>query len=288
MRCELGALKLILLDEVSMVGNSMFTVKLNNCLKDLNGSKDDFGSVSIITLGDLFQLKPVMDSYVFTDVQCLNSCNILAPNLWRKHFKMFELDEIMRQRESKMFAEILSRRLREGNHTTSDLQKLKERCVEESVYPTEATRLFIQNALVDEYNDKVYQSFDSVNKYTIKAQDRVIGACSTELKEKITRQIPYVPLRNSKQLAYKLNIAFGQRTEIAINIWTNDGMTNGASNVIKHIHLTNDSKPFGLIWVQFDCNDVGNKTRQENRNLYTRYTKYLDSYQTRYNAVFCR
>ena len=98
MRCELGKLKLILLDEVSMVGNSRFTVQLNNRLKDLKGSKDDFGGVSIITLGDLFQLKPVIDSYVFTDVQCLNSYNILVPNLWRKYFKMFELHEIMRQR----------------------------------------------------------------------------------------------------------------------------------------------------------------------------------------------
>ena len=173
MRCELGALKLIILDEVSMVGNSMFTVQSNNRLKDLKGSKEDFGGVSIITLGDLFQLKPVMDGYVLTDVQCLNSYNILAPNLWRKYFKMFELDEIMRQRESKMFAEILNR-LREGNHAASDLQKLKERCVDESECPTEAPRLFIQNALVDEYNDKVYQSFDSVNKYTIKAQDSVM------------------------------------------------------------------------------------------------------------------
>ena len=112
MRCELGAVKLILLDEVSMVGNSMFNNRLNN----LKGSKDDFGGVSIITLGDLSQLKLVMDGYVFTDIQCLNSYNILVPNLWRKYFKMFELDEIMRQRESKMFAEIINR-LREGNHT---------------------------------------------------------------------------------------------------------------------------------------------------------------------------
>ena len=101
MRCELGELNLILLDEVSMVGNSMFTVQLNNRLKDFKGSKDDFGGVSVITLGGLFQLKPVMDSYVFTDVQCLNSYNILAPSLWRKYFKMFELDEIMRQRRRK-------------------------------------------------------------------------------------------------------------------------------------------------------------------------------------------
>ena len=114
----------------------------------------------------------------------------------------------------------------------------------ETNFPTEAPRVFIQNALVDEYNDKVYQSFDSGNKYTIKAQDGVIGACSTELKEKIMRQI-------------------------AINIRTDDGMTNGASNVVKHIQLTNNSKPLGLVWVQFDHNDVGRKTRQENRNLYT-------------------
>ena len=46
-------------------------------------------------------------------------------------------------------------------------------------------------------------------------------------------------------------------------------MTNGASNFIKHIHLTSNSKPSGLVWVQFDHDDAGTKTLQENRNLYT-------------------
>ena len=68
--------------------------------------------------------------------------------MWGKYFKMFELDEIMRQRESKMFAEILNR-LCEGNHTPNDLETLKERCVEKSKCPTEAPRFFIQNVLVD-------------------------------------------------------------------------------------------------------------------------------------------
>ena len=74
---------------------------------------------------------------------------------------MFDLDEIMRQRESKEFAEILNR-LREGKHTSSDLEKLRERCVEESSCPREASRLFIQNALVGDYNEKVYESFSGV------------------------------------------------------------------------------------------------------------------------------
>ncbi|XP_028418500.1 uncharacterized protein LOC114543885 [Dendronephthya gigantea] len=277
MRCELSSLKLILLDEISMVGNNMFTIQLNNRLKDLKGSKEDFGGVSIITIGDLFQLKPVMDGYIFTDVQSLSSYDVLAPNLWRKYFRMFELDEIMRQRESKIFAEILNR-LREGNHTPSDLQKLKERCIEESACPKEAPRLFIQNALVDEYNDIVYQSFDDRDKYIIRAQDSVIGACSAELKEKIMRQIPHVPLKNLKQLAYKLHIAVGQRTEIAVNIRTDDGLTNGASNVIKHVQLTDNTKPSGIVWVQFDDEDVGKKTRQENRILYARSTSILSTW----------
>lgn len=153
MSCQLGALKLTLLDEVSMAGNSMFTVQLSNRLKDLKGGKEDFGGVSIITVGDLFQLKPVMDGHVFTDVQCLGSYNILGSNLWRRCFRMFELDEILRQRESNMFSEILNR-LREGNHTPDDIRKLIGRCVEESQCPKEPPRLFIQNALVDECNEK--------------------------------------------------------------------------------------------------------------------------------------
>ena len=88
-----------------------------------------------------------MDGYTFADVQCLSSFNILAPNLWKRHFRMFELDEIMRQRESKEFAEILNR-LREGKHTSSDLKKLKERCVQESCCPREAPCSFTQNALL--------------------------------------------------------------------------------------------------------------------------------------------
>ena len=181
---------------------------------------------------------------------------------------MFELDEIMRQREGKMFAEVLNR-LREGKHTCADLQKLKQRCVDESSCPREAPRLFIQSAMVDDYNEKVYESI-RYNKHIINAQDSVIGASSVELKEKIMRQIPYVLLRNSKQLPHKLKLAVGQRTEIATNVRTDDGLTNGASNIIKSVRLTNGNTPSGIIWVQFDHEDVGKKTRQENRNLYVR------------------
>ena len=134
-------MKLILLDEIPMVENNMFTVQINNRLKDIKGSKEDFGGVSIIAIGDLFQLQPVFDGYVFNAIQN-SEYSILSPNLWKKYFTMYELDEIMRQRESKIFAEILNR-LREGKHTADDIAKIKERCANESSCPKEAPRLFM-------------------------------------------------------------------------------------------------------------------------------------------------
>ncbi|XP_028405234.1 ATP-dependent DNA helicase PIF1-like [Dendronephthya gigantea] len=198
----------------------MFTVQINNRLKDIKESKADFGGVSIIALGNLFQLKPVMDGYIFKDIKS-SDYSILAPNLWNKYFKMFELDEIMRQREGRLFAEILNR-LREGRDTENDILKIKE---------------------------------------SITAHDSVIGAYSNELQDKIMRQISHVPLKNTKQLAAKLRIAEGGRTELAMNIRTDDGLTNGASNIVKLVQLTKPNTPSGIIWVLFDPDDVGRKIR---------------------------
>ena len=39
---------------------SMFVIQINNSLKDIKECKEDFGGVSIIAIGDLFQLEPVI------------------------------------------------------------------------------------------------------------------------------------------------------------------------------------------------------------------------------------
>ena len=95
------------------------------------------------------------------------------------------------------------------------------------------------------------------DKYTIKALDSIIGAITPELRSKMLNQIP----SKTKQLASNLQLAEGERTEIALNVRTDDGITNGASNIIKKITLYDKSRPSGIIWVQFDHVDVGEKTR---------------------------
>ena len=52
-----------------------------------NVLREDFGAVSIIAIGDLFQLQPVMDGYIYKDVENLDYC-VLATNLWQQHLKM--------------------------------------------------------------------------------------------------------------------------------------------------------------------------------------------------------
>ena len=45
-------------------------------------------------------------------------------------------------------------------------------------------------------------------------------------------------------------------------------MANGATNIIKSIQIHQSGKPAGIIWVQFDHAEVGEKTRHDNRHMY--------------------
>lgn len=64
-----------------------------------------FGGVSVIAVGDFYQLPPVKqrkDERLYRD-------NALYPiDYWVDHFKVVELDEIMRQREDIPFASALN------------------------------------------------------------------------------------------------------------------------------------------------------------------------------------
>ena len=71
-------IKWILLDEFSMVGNTMLKL-IHLCLQEAKGNKLPFGGVNIICVGDLYQLQPVMQSYIFMDIS--TEYDPLATNL---------------------------------------------------------------------------------------------------------------------------------------------------------------------------------------------------------------
>ena len=94
MRITFRSLKFLIVDEVSMVGRKMLNF-MDRRLKDVRGTDKVFGGISVLFIGDLFQLKPVMDSYVFLHNNS-SAYGPLEPNLWKENVDMIELNEIMR------------------------------------------------------------------------------------------------------------------------------------------------------------------------------------------------
>ncbi|XP_036949326.1 uncharacterized protein LOC119017041 [Acanthopagrus latus] len=100
-RSDLLNAEIIVIDEVSMVSKPLFAY-VDARLKQIKGSQKPFGGMSVIAVGDFYQLPPVRHSKPL----CVQEP--LQIDLWR-HFKMVTLTEIMRQKDDVVFAEMLNR-----------------------------------------------------------------------------------------------------------------------------------------------------------------------------------
>ena len=73
-----------------------------------------------------------MDGFVFSDLSQSSSqveeYSARASKSWKTHFRMFELNTIVRQQDSRIFAQLLNR-VREGNHSEQDLELLCSRAI---------------------------------------------------------------------------------------------------------------------------------------------------------------
>ena len=67
LRMKYRNLSVILIDEISMVGNRMFSL-IESRLRRIKGNNQTFGGVSLIAIGDFFQLKPVFNGWIFDDI----------------------------------------------------------------------------------------------------------------------------------------------------------------------------------------------------------------------------
>ncbi|GFV38025.1 ATP-dependent DNA helicase PIF1 [Trichonephila clavipes] len=96
--------KCVIIDEISMVGTNMYE-KVNTHLKQFKGSEEPFGGLHILHFGDFNQLPPVKDAPIFKQISGLSQ---LAPQMWHLT-QYYELNEIMRQKDDKTYAELLNR-----------------------------------------------------------------------------------------------------------------------------------------------------------------------------------
>ena len=250
-------LKVLLIDEVSLIGCNMLNC-INLRLQEICGSRERFGGIHIIAFGDLYQLPPVQDSWIFSNLD--HPGGVLAPNVWKEEFRFYELTEIMRQKDDIEFAEILGR-IRVGKYTESDINILKKRnIVREKSEHKHILHLFHTNEAVNQYNSICFDKMEG-EKTKVTATDVIQGAIK---KEEIGTIIKLIPKESTltANLCKVLELGIGLHYELLHNLDVSDGLANGTTGQLKYIeYIENYDKP-AILWIKFEFSSIGIKQRE--------------------------
>ena len=243
-------LKVVIIDEISMVGKKTFDF-IDTRLQQLTGIRAPFGGLSVIAVGDFYQLKPVGDRLVFLDID--EGAKALAPNSWKDHFKIYELVDIMRQKDDLKFAQLLNR-LRLNELTEEDKDNLRKRVVDRNSgeYPRDAVHLFAEKEGMYKHNKNVMNGIDG-EEVDIPCHDTVASAnISPKKARELISQLPDDPEKTAN-MEKVLTVKVGMKYNISVNINVEDGLANGTTGKVKFIEykIEGNNRP-SIIWMKFD------------------------------------
>ena len=177
-----------------------------------------FGGVSVLAVGDLYQLPPVGQAPLFSTV----SDSYAQCSLWVDKFQMSQLTEIMRQRA---FSDVLEQ-------TVAHLMTLKSRIIPSDAvnHPTQARHVYTLNVDVDSRNALMLDNLAPQSaQYTINARDARAGE---------TTHISLSAICDKRSetggLHGILKLAIGARVMLTTNVDVSDGLVNGARGEAVH------------------------------------------------------
>ncbi|KAF0753083.1 ELKS/Rab6-interacting/CAST family member 1-like, partial [Aphis craccivora] len=113
LRCQFANVKLLIIDEISMVGIKTLGY-IDQRLRSILRINKPFGDINVIVFGDFFQLAPVLatplyDSFEEILTKFPSVVEMLSiKSIWET-FKFYELTKIMRQKDDKQFAIMLTK-----------------------------------------------------------------------------------------------------------------------------------------------------------------------------------
>ena len=262
-RKTLENLKLIIIDEVSMVkADQLFQLDLR--LREVTQKQDRiFGDVSIFAFGDMMQLKPCKGRYIFQEP--INQDYHLAFSLgihWPA-FEVITLEVNHRQGDDFLYADMLNR-IRIGKQTEEDVHKLMER-VRPRNHKDLTGAMFIscKNKLVADFNsrrlleiDSELHIFDAVNIHP--------SICNFKPPVDNKGNVKGTPFLQS------LRLKKGARIMLTYNIDTLDCLTNGTRGELVDFHC-NDNGVVLKIMIKFDEKHQGEMKRDANQKLSSVY-----------------
>ena len=261
-------LRLIIIDEVSMVKSDMIyqlDLKLQE-LKERVGVP--FGGVAIMMLGDMLQLRPVMGAFGFEKPK--NSdfhATFMLNNRWEM-FSVLNLEINHRQGEDKSYAETLNR-IRIGKMNEDDITKLRKRVRHKCRQELNEVSLYI------------FPTKTTCSKYNKKYLDSIEGEeIIMKAKHFHATQKKYTPFIEKKEGAIgttafidELKLKVGVKIIIINNIDTTDGLTNGQLGELVKVIYTKDGEADKLI-VTLKQKEVGILNRRKFPGLAKKISKF--------------
>ncbi|RUA05461.1 MAG: hypothetical protein DSY43_04560, partial [Gammaproteobacteria bacterium] len=251
MRLSLSELKLIIIDEISMVGNTTL-LHIHQRLKEIFATSNSllFAGISIIVVGDLYQLPPIRRKPVFENYKN-DAFNLYHP--WHV-FAMTELTEIMRQKDDQPFTELLNR-FRTASQTEHDIKCIQSRSIEPSDdnYPSDALHIWAENNPVIQHNNMKLDQIPA-SLFHLKATDQYPTNVS---KEDINRVLSR-GRSDTGGLDFEILVKETARVMLTSNIDITDRLINGQMGTIVHIDMNENTQKPSIIYIKFDDNKAGN------------------------------
>ena len=260
-RSEFEELKLIIIDEMSMVGADDL-YKIHRRLVDIFNNNLPFGGLGMMFVGDMLQLKPPKGRFIFEMPR--NESHALsfeAQSLWHG-LEAVTLKHNHRQGEDKNFLETLNR-MRIGEVIDEDIVRLKSRCVSKlsKKFPQKACNLYYTNVEVNDHNIKMLNGVKG-QLYSI----TYVGDFPKGYKPTIQKH----GVIDDTGLFAVLKIKIGARVMVVLNIDTSDSLVNGSLGVIVDIITETDGKVKCII-VKFDNEKTGAMRRERYLDIGEKY-----------------
>ena len=261
LRENLADLKLIIIDEVSLVSADMlYTIHMR--LKEIfkTSLAELFANIHIVLVGDLLQLSPVQGKYVFkTPKSPKFAVNKDTLELW-KSFEPMILTHNHRQGEEKEWAEALNE-FRVGLVTEKGEALLKERQTTAEHLDEDAMHIFYEIKHATKHNATILNGIKSP-LVSIKASIAHPKGSYIKIDEK-------KGTIGSTQFQETLDIKIGSRVTLIFNVNVIDDLVNGSNGTVVGIEKKGDK--VHCIIVNFDNEKTGYIQRQRHPIYSNRY-----------------
>ena len=261
LRTNLADLKVIIIDEISLVSSDMlYTIHMR--LKEIFNTPltDLFANLNVILVSDLLQIPPVQGSLVFkTPLNLKYQANKDNLEMWDS-FQPMILTHNHRQGEEKEWADALNVFL-VGLVTEKGEALLRERQTTDKFLDKDAMHIFYHNIDVKNHNDKMLNTIDS-QLVSIKASIALPKGCySTTDKKKGTI--------GSTQFQEVLSIKIGTRVGLIYNVNIIDDLVNGSYGTV--VGIERKGQQVHCIVIKFDDQECGCLQRQKHPIISSRY-----------------